>query len=176
MLDMGFELELREILMCTSKERQSLLFSATFPKSIQALAKTLCYADALHLQVGSLDQLTGNKDIFQHVTFTKSDYDKTQRLKDLAYDHWKDGAWTSDDFKMLVFCKSKRKCGEMAQAMTDKHQVPATELHGDLDQRNREWNLRSFQKGDSRIMFATDVASRGLDIKNVILFWTLCLN
>lgn len=166
MLDMGFEWELRSLMGKCSEDRQSLLFSATFPKSLKAVADRLCHSDALHIQVGTEDPLTGNKDVFQVVKQLENEWEKINTLYKIVNEHREGDNW-KDDFKMLVFCRSKRSCSELCKQFSKKYGIPAGELHGDLDQRNREWSLSKFQSGESRLLFATDVASRGLDIKNV---------
>lgn len=71
----------------------------------------------------------------------------------------------------MVFCKSKRSCSEMASSF-GKWNLSSTELHGDLSQGNREWNLDMFKKGEAKVLFATDVCSRGLDVDgiNILLY------
>mmetsp|Transcript_4703 Transcript_4703/g.11537 ORF Transcript_4703/g.11537 Transcript_4703/m.11537 type:complete len:562 (+) Transcript_4703:154-1839(+) len=162
MLDMGFEWELREIMNKMPADRQSLLFSATFPESVRILAKTVTYRDAFHIQVGSKDPLTGNKDVTQKVMFPSSMRDKDNML----YDVIKTALADDPSSKFLVFCKSKRSCSEMASSF-GKWNLSSTELHGDLSQGNREWNLDLFKKGEAKVLFATDVCSRGLDVEGI---------
>lgn len=82
MLDMGFEFEVRKIIDDALDDRQSLMFSATFPPDVKQLAVKFCYRDAIHIQIGSTDPLTGNKDITQEVVFVSSERDKITILYD----------------------------------------------------------------------------------------------
>lgn len=67
LLDMGFEYAISSIVKEVPEDRQSLMFSATFPPDVKDLAKAFMYRDAIHIQIGSADALTGNKDITQEV-------------------------------------------------------------------------------------------------------------
>ena len=101
MLDMGFELDIRQIVDYCPEKRQSLLFSATFPASVKALSKKFCFSDAIHLQIGSADALTGNKDITQEVTLFDRDEDKENHLYSMISEHWdkENRCWKEGDYK-----------------------------------------------------------------------------
>lgn len=168
MLDMGFEQDIRAILSHFQEDRQSMLFSATFPDEVKVLARKMCYGDALHIQIGSSDSLTGNSDIDQEVRFVNRDSEKANLIYQEVSENWdaEAGWWKTGDFKYLVFLNTKRECAQMASDFT-KWGVKSCELHGDLDQRRREKSLEQFKDGTCKLLFATDVASRGLDVKGI---------
>ncbi|CAK0783317.1 DEAD-box ATP-dependent RNA helicase 52B [Coccomyxa viridis] len=157
MLDMGFEPQIRRIVeqedMPRSGERQTLLFSATFPKEIQRLA-----ADFLHnyifLAVGRVGSST--ELIVQHIEYV-SPGDKRQVLLDLI---------NTVEGLTLVFVETKRGADALEDFLAGNN-FPATSIHGDRSQQEREAALRSFRSGRTPILVATDVAARGLDIPHV---------
>lgn len=158
MLDMGFEPQIRSIVeggdMPGVEDRQTLMFSATFPRDIQILAKDFL-KDYVFLSVGRVGSTSEN--ITQHVEYVE-DEDKRSVLLDILS--------TGDEGLILVFVETKR----MADALCDfllSENIRATSIHGDRTQREREWALESFRAGRSPIMVATAVAARGLDIPNV---------
>lgn len=166
LLDMGFEYQLRQIMCDAPSDRQSLLFSATFPKSLKKLARQFTYRDAIHIQVGSADPLTGNSDIFQSVVECRNPRDKTNQLWNILNERTDGYGHFKDDSKFLVFCRSKRSCSDLAWDF-ENQKFPVCCIHGDVKQSMREWALQQFRNAEKRIMFATDVASRGLDIDNI---------
>eukprot|EP01092_Planopodium_desertum_P011999 TRINITY_DN55930_c0_g1_i3.p1 TRINITY_DN55930_c0_g1~~TRINITY_DN55930_c0_g1_i3.p1 ORF type:complete len:299 (-),score=60.15 TRINITY_DN55930_c0_g1_i3:167-1063(-) len=159
MLDMGFEPQIRRIVeeedMTTLKEgRQTLLFSATFPKEIQRLATDLLQADYIFLRVGRVGSTTEN--ITQRIELV-TDSDKKSVLIDLLH---------SVSGLTLVFVETK-KAAEMLEDFLADQGFPATSIHGDRTQRERENALYTFRTGKTPTLVATDVAARGLDIDNV---------
>ncbi|VDC03314.1 unnamed protein product [Peniophora sp. CBMAI 1063] len=158
MLDMGFEPQIRRIVqgedMPGVHERQTLMFSATFPRDIQMLAKDFL-KDYIFLSVGRVGSTSEN--ITQKVEYVE-DQDKRSVLLDLIT--------TGDSGLTLVFVETKR----MADMLSDfllTNNYPATSIHGDRTQREREMALQTFRTGRTPIMVATAVAARGLDIPNV---------
>ncbi|KAL2643239.1 hypothetical protein R1flu_010826 [Riccia fluitans] len=165
MLDMGFEPQIRKIVeqmdMPPAGQRQTMLFSATFPREIQRLA-----ADFLHnyifLAVGRVGSSTDL--IVQRVEFV-ADYEKRSMLMDLIHAQAASNT-TGQTALTLVFVETKRG----ADALEDwlcRMGFPATTIHGDRSQSEREQALRSFRTGQTPILVATDVAARGLDIPHV---------
>ncbi|EEB05760.1 ATP-dependent RNA helicase Sum3 [Schizosaccharomyces japonicus yFS275] len=159
MLDMGFEPQIRHIVegadMPGVEERQTLMFSATFPRDIQVLARDFL-KDYVFLSVGRVGSTSEN--ITQKVVFVE-DQEKRSYLLDILHTLPPEGL-------TLIFVETKR----MADALTDfllNSSFPATSIHGDRTQRERERALELFRSGRSSIMVATAVASRGLDIPNV---------
>lgn len=158
MLDMGFEPQIRRIVeaedMPDVQNRQTLMFSATFPRDIQMLARDFL-KDYIFLSVGRVGSTSQN--ITQNVLYVEDEEKKSALLDLLSAEN---GGLT------LVFVETKR----MADALCDFliHQnFPATAIHGDRTQRERERALESFRNGSTPIMVATAVAARGLDIPNV---------
>merc|ERR1719281_202684 len=157
MLDMGFEPQVRKITSQVRPDRQTLMWSATWPKEVQKLARDLCKEDPVHINIGSL-QLRACHDIKQYIEVVQ-EYDKRSRLRKLL-------GKVMDGSKILVFSSTKREADELTREMrTDGW--PALCIHGDKKQEEREWVLAEFKTGKSPILVATDVASRGLDVKDI---------
>ncbi|KAJ3825719.1 putative DED1-ATP-dependent RNA helicase [Lentinula raphanica] len=161
MLDMGFEPQIRRIVqgedMPDVNDRQTLMFSATFPRDIQILAKDFL-KDYVFLSVGRVGSTSEN--ITQKVEYVE-DNDKRSVLLDILSSHSNEGLGLT-----LVFVETKR----MADMLSDfliHNQWHATSIHGDRTQREREMALQTFRNGQTPIMVATAVAARGLDIPNV---------
>ncbi|GJN24850.1 hypothetical protein PR202_gb12618 [Eleusine coracana subsp. coracana] len=165
MLDMGFEPQIRKIVeqmdMPPRGQRQTMLFSATFPKEIQRMASDFL-ADYIFLAVGRVGSSTDL--IVQRVEFVL-DVDKRSYLMDLLHAQKANGTHGKQSLT-LVFVETKRG----ADALEDwlyRNGFPATSIHGDRSQQEREHALRSFKSGATPILVATDVAARGLDIPHV---------
>ena len=158
MLDMGFEPQIRRIVegedMPPTQGRQTLMFSATFPRDIQMLARDFL-KEYIFLSVGRVGSTSEN--ITQKVEYVE-DMDKRSVLLDILH--------TQDKGLTLIFVETKR----MADALSDfliNQRFPATSIHGDRTQRERERALEMFRNGHCPILVATAVAARGLDIPNV---------
>ncbi|KIW01398.1 ATP-dependent RNA helicase DED1, variant [Verruconis gallopava] len=158
MLDMGFEPQIRRIVegedMPPVHARQTLMFSATFPRDIQILARDFL-KDYIFLSVGRVGSTSEN--ITQKVEYVE-DNDKKSVLLDILH--------TQEKGLTLIFVETKR----MADALSDfliNQNFPATSIHGDRTQRERERALEMFRSGHCPILVATAVAARGLDIPNV---------
>merc|ERR1719223_747669 len=109
----------------------------------------------VHIQVGSTD-LTANRDVQQHVEICQDDREKMQVLKRILSLMGRDG-------QGLVFCATKRTCRTLGYDLGRD----AVELHGDLDQSQRDEALMKFKKQHAKVMVATDVCARGLDIRTI---------
>ena len=159
MLDMGFEPQIRRI-VCESdmpgvNDRQTLMFSATFPQNIQMLARDFL-KEYVFLSVGRVGSTSEN--ITQKIEYVE-DRDKQSVLLDVLAVMPKNGL-------TLIFVETKR----MADILSDfliYSNIPATSIHGDRTQREREYALDLFRSGRTPILVATAVAARGLDIPNV---------
>jgi ATP-dependent RNA helicase DDX3X len=159
MLDMGFEPQIRRIVqgedMPGVEDRQTLMFSATFPRDIQMLARDFL-KDYIFLSVGRVGSTSEN--ITQKIEYVEDNDKRSVLLDILASDP--PGGLT------LVFVETKR----MADMLSDflmSNRLPATSIHGDRSQREREMALQTFRTGRTPILVATAVAARGLDIPNV---------
>lgn len=158
MLDMGFEPQIRQIVeqgdMPKAGERQTLLYSATFPREIQQLAREFL-SNHYFLQVGRVGSTTEN--ITQDVRWVE-EHDKRDMLMQIL------GA---DPEKTVLVFVEKKKSADYLEHHLRQSQLSALSIHGDRSQREREDALRRFKNGMCRILVATDVAARGLDIPSV---------
>ena len=155
MLDMGFIEDIRKILEETPKNRQTALFSATMPEQIVYLAAEYMKPDYVNISV-SKDEITV-KDIEQ-VWTPVSFYTKTRTIEKIMQVDNVDSA--------LIFCNTKIGVDKLVRSL--RHiGVKAEGIHGNLSQAKRTHVMEQFKAGDVRVLVATDVAARGLDIKGV---------
>jgi len=164
MLDMGFEPQIRSILHYLPNDRQSCLFTATWPKEVVAIAQQICFKDSVHIQVGTSDTLTSNSDITQHIIIVDHENEKWPHIQRILEQvkHT-----TSGSGGTLIFTATKRGCANLARQIYQYMHLSAAALHGDMEQRQRDVALRRFKEGHDQILVATDVAQRGLDVRNV---------
>ncbi|KAI5286728.1 DEAD-box ATP-dependent RNA helicase [Ascosphaera aggregata] len=159
MLDMGFEPQIRRIVegedMPQVNDRQTLMFSATFPRDIQVLARDFL-KDYIFLSVGRVGSTSEN--ITQKVEYVE-DIDKRSVLLDILHTHGATGL-------TLIFVETKRMADTLCDFLITQG-FPATAIHGDRTQRERERALEFFRSGRCPLLVATAVAARGLDIPNV---------
>jgi len=159
MLDMGFEPQIRRIVegedMPRTDSRQTLMFSATFPRDIQMLARDFL-RDYIFLSVGRVGSTSEN--ITQIVQLISNNYEKESALLDILH--------TSPAGLTLVFVETKKMADQLSNSLINQG-FPATSIHGDRTQRERERALDMFRTGRCPILVATAVAARGLDIPNV---------
>jgi ATP-dependent RNA helicase DDX3X len=157
MLDMGFEKQIRHIVeendMPDVTNRQTLMFSATFPKPIQRLA-TDFLKDYIFLRVGRLGST--NDFITQRLRFVEEE-DKKEVLMEVL---------NQIEGLTLIFVETKRAADQLEEFLYQQG-YPTTSIHGDRSQREREAALDSFRSGRTPILVATDVAARGLHIPQV---------
>ena len=152
MLDMGFMPDLKRILALIPKKRQSLLFSATFSEPIRALAHDFLH-DPVTVEVARRNQTAEN---VRQVIMPVDDRRRRALLSDLL----KTRNWD----QTLVFVNRKVEANRLGDFLhRDGHNV--VEIHGDKDQKQRNRALAAFKAGEARVMVATDVAARGLDIE-----------
>jgi ATP-dependent RNA helicase DDX5/DBP2 len=157
MLDMGFEPQIRKIVSQIRPDRQTLMFSATWPKDVQKLANDFL-RDMIQVNIGSME-LTANHNI-QQIVEVCSDFEKRNKLiKHLDQ-------ISAENAKVLIFVATKRVADDITKYLRQEG-WPALAIHGDKEQRERDWVLGEFKAGRSPILIATDVASRGLDVKDV---------
>ncbi|EER09209.1 RNA helicase, putative [Perkinsus marinus ATCC 50983] len=148
---------IRKITSQVRPDRQTLLWSATWPKEIQGLARDLCREEPVHINVGSMS-LRASHNVTQYVDIVQ-DYEKKDKLKQLL-ERIMDGS------KIVIFTDTKRAADDLTR-MLRMDGWPALSIHGDKKQEERDWVLQEFKSGKSPIMIATDVASRGLDVKDL---------
>jgi ATP-dependent RNA helicase DDX5/DBP2 len=158
MLDMGFEPQIRSIVSQVRPDRQTLLWSATWPKEVQTLARDFLNKDYIQVNIGSLE-LTANKHIKQICEVVHDERDKNDRLMRFLRDNAEGG-------RILIFVDTKRKADELCR-QTRQSGYNALSVHGDKTQDERDWVVAEFKAGKAPIMIATDVASRGLDVKEI---------
>ncbi|HEX5612248.1 MAG TPA: DEAD/DEAH box helicase [Burkholderiales bacterium] len=154
MLDMGFLPDIRRILALLPAKRQNLLFSATFPDEVRKLADTFL-RNPQRVEVARRN--TTAERVTQYAIPAGKD-----RKRDLLAHLVKDGDWR----QVLVFCKTKRGANKLAQQLTVSG-VEADAIHGNKSQNARTRALKSFKDGGLRVLVATDIAARGLDIEQL---------
>ena len=156
MLDMGFLEEIKEIFEYIPQNRQTLLFSATMPEPIKELANEILTNPQFISVVGEGDSTTNN-------TIEQSYYVIEEAQRDEAIVKLLE---TEDTNKCIIFCRMKREVDRLTEHLKAMG-LSAEGLHGDLEQMDRDRIVKGYRRGESKIMVATDVASRGLDVKNV---------
>uniref|UniRef100_A0A1I8F5I6 RNA helicase n=1 Tax=Macrostomum lignano TaxID=282301 RepID=A0A1I8F5I6_9PLAT len=162
MLDMGFEPQIRRIVeqdtMPPKGHRQTLMFSATFPKEIQHLARDFLQHDYVFLAVGRVGSTSQN--ITQEVLWI-DESDKRHCLVDII------NGQNGPDSLILVFVETKKGADQLEDFL-HRQGFPVASIHGDRTQADREMALKCFRTGRTPILVATAVAARGLDIPNVV--------
>ncbi|KAM9314591.1 putative ATP-dependent RNA helicase DDX5 [Pholidichthys leucotaenia] len=158
MLDMGFEPQIRKIVEQIRPDRQTLMWSATWPKEVRQLAEDFL-KDYVQINIGAL-QLSANHNILQIVDVC-SDMEKEDKLIRLLEE-----IMSEKENKTIIFVETKRRCDELTRRMR-RDGWPAMGIHGDKSQQERDWVLNEFRYGKAPILIATDVASRGLDVEDV---------
>ncbi|KAF1812985.1 P-loop containing nucleoside triphosphate hydrolase protein [Eremomyces bilateralis CBS 781.70] len=158
MLDMGFEPQIRKIIGQIRPDRQTCMWSATWPKEVRQLASDY-QADFIQVNIGSLD-LSANDRITQIVEVV-SDFEKRDRMSKHMEKIMED-----QNNKILIFTGTKRVADDITRFLRQDG-WPALSIHGDKQQNERDWVLNEFRTGKSPIMVATDVASRGIDVRNI---------
>ncbi|KAA0202120.1 hypothetical protein HAZT_HAZT010931, partial [Hyalella azteca] len=153
MLDMGFEPQIRKIVDQIRPDRQTLMWSATWPREVRNLAEDFL-KDYVQLNVGSL-QLSANHNILQIVDVCQEgekDNKLYQLLNEMAQEK---------SCKTIIFIETKRKVELVTKSLRSSG-WPAMCIHGDKSQQERDWVLKEFRSGKAPILVATDVAARGL--------------
>lgn len=151
MLDMGFADALDEVISWAPEKRQTLLFSATWPAEIAAISRRI-QRDPLTIEIDTDGELPAVEQRFYEVSRSG----KTGLLQALLSQH--------QPASCVVFCNTKKDCQAVYDALEESGQSVLV-LHGDMEQRDRDQTLVRFANGSSRVLVATDVAARGLDIK-----------
>ncbi|RYY77181.1 MAG: ATP-dependent RNA helicase DbpA [Gammaproteobacteria bacterium] len=154
MLDMGFADAIKIILDACPKERQTLLFSATYPDEIKKISAH-CQKDP---QEVSVESIHGDAHIEQHFYELRDGERKSEAVQQLLA-HFKPQS-------CIIFCNTKVQCQEVCDLLRDQR-INALALHGDLEQKERDQVLVRFANRSCPVLIATDVAARGIDIKGL---------
>ncbi|PTM90219.1 DEAD/DEAH box helicase [Mycoplana dimorpha] len=157
MLDMGFIPDIERIAKLIPFTRQTLFFSATMPPEIQKLAdRFLQNPERIEVSAPASTAIT----VTQRFVATHSkDYEKRSALRDLIR--------AQEDLKnAIIFCNRKKDVADLFRSL-DRHGFSVGALHGDMDQRSRMTMLANFKDGNIKLLVASDVAARGLDIPDV---------
>mmetsp|Transcript_64700 Transcript_64700/g.140965 ORF Transcript_64700/g.140965 Transcript_64700/m.140965 type:complete len:667 (+) Transcript_64700:118-2118(+) len=155
MLDMGFEPQVRKIVSLLPQERQTVMFTATWPFAVRRLASEFL-RDAAEVRIGDAESLVVNPDVEQRIVFCGDMREKEDRVENILRETGTDQA--------IIFVNTKRMCETVALRIRD-----SVCIHGDKDQKERDLALGWFKAGTRRVLVATDVAARGLDVKDVKL-------
>ncbi len=159
MLDMGFERDMRRIFQEIPREtRQTLMYSATWPETIRSIAKDYLKPDAIRVTIGS-ETLKANEKIVQSVRVLDV-RDKDRNLFEILS--------SERNTKIIIFALYKKEAERVYQNIS-RRGFKVSGVHGDKSQSDREKAVKSFAQGEVNMLVATDVASRGLDIKGVEL-------
>jgi ATP-independent RNA helicase DbpA len=153
MLDMGFEEAIREIVGHTPPSRQSLLFSATYPDAIRTMARTIL-REPLEVTVAAAIEQPAIEQWFYEVEPKNKPAALAALLRELRPE------------SSVVFCNTRRDTATVVEALADLG-IDALALHGDIDQRDRDEVLVRFANRSCSVLVASDVAARGLDVKNL---------
>ena len=156
MLDMGFEPQIRKIVGQIRPDRQTHMFSATWPPEVRGLAASF-QKDFIRLHVGSTE-LAANTDVQQHFSICTSKFEKRDKLVEILR--------TVGPQRVLIFTGTKRECDDLQYSLI-RSQFRATAMHGDKGQAERDRVMAQFRVDPYMILVATDVAARGLDIKDL---------
>ena len=154
MLDMGFREDIEKILKFTPKQRQTLLFSATFPKEIRNLA-TKYQNNPKNLKVTKKELTVSNVEQYYYEAREKQKLDTLTTLLNVY-----------DLRKTLVFCNTKRRVDKLADDLKARGYA-VSGIHGDLKQELRDKAMARFRNGKLDVLVATDVAARGIDIVDI---------
>ena len=154
MLDMGFIEDIEEVLKNVPEEKRMLMFSATIPPQIQALASSFMKNPRI-VRTQKRQEATKNAD---QIYYEVREADKIEALTRIID--------RDSSFYGVVFCRTKNQCDEVGHTLQARG-YDAEALHGDLSQREREIILRKMREKTIRILVATDVAARGLDIQDL---------
>lgn len=155
MLEMGFQPAVDAIVEQTPNTRQTLLFSATYPREIEAVAARIL-RQPVRVEVASVHQSGSIRQHFHRV----AEEDRSAALCALLY-HYR-------PVSAVVFCNTKQEVRDL-ESFLQQEGIAAVALHGDLDQRQRDQTLVRFSNQSASVLVATDVAARGLDIEGLDL-------
>ncbi|KAJ1650107.1 pre-mRNA processing RNA-helicase [Dispira simplex] len=162
MFDMGFEPQVMRIVNNVRPDRQTVLFSATFPRQMEALARKILRRP-LEITVGGRSVVCS--DVTQHVEVLPDDKGRNFRLLEILGHAF---AQESNDTRCLIFVDRQEAADQLLRELI-RRGYPCVSLHGGKDQVDRESAISDFKHGVARILIATSIAARGLDVKNLDL-------
>ncbi len=155
MLDLGFIKDIQDVVRLMPKQRQTLFFSATINEKIKKIAYSLVKGAAIRIQISPKDPVS--KNVNHAVAFIAMD-DKRFFLARLIEEN--------PESKVLVFVRTKVRAERVAKAL-ERAAVESVTIHGDKEQKDRFAVMQQFREGSVRVLIATDVSARGIDIPNV---------
>jgi ATP-dependent RNA helicase RhlE len=153
MLDMGFLPNIKSILACIIQKRQTLLFSATMPKEIRRLTEDIL-TSPVSIQIGE----TAPAEMVSHALYPVKQHLKTALLMEILY--------LIQNETVIVFTRTKHRAEKVADELK-KAGFKAASLHGNLSQLKRQSALDGLRRGSVKVLVATDIASRGIDILSI---------
>ena len=154
MLNMGFKDELDQVLEVTPEEKQTLLFSATFPREVESIARNYM-TNPVEITAGQKNKGSDNVSNQYYLVTERNRYPALKRICD-----------ANPDIYGIVFCRTKRETQQVADNLIqDGYNADA--LHGDLSQNQRDSVMQKFRAKSLQMLVATDVAARGLDVNNL---------
>lgn len=154
MLNMGFKEELDAILAETPSTKQTILFSATMPSMMRSIASKYM-KNPIEVKAGEANI---SADKIEHIFYMVHAQDRYQALRRIAD--------VNPDIYGIVFCRTKRETQEVAEKLIQDH-YSAEAIHGDLSQGQRTETMNRFRKKQTQLLIATDVAARGIDVKEL---------
>ena len=154
MLNMGFKDELDKVLEATPDTKQTLLFSATFPREVESIARNYM-TKPIEITSGQKNQGSDNVSHEYYSVTERTRYPALKRIADL-----------NPNIYAIIFCRTRRETQEVADNLI-KDGYSADSLHGDLSQAQRDSVMGKFRKKTIQILVATDVAARGLDVSEL---------
>lgn len=155
MLDLGFIKDIRDLLRHLPRRRQTLFFSATIDDKIKKLAYSLINSGAIRIQISPKDPVAKNIEHF--VAYVEMD-DKRFFLERIINEH--------PESKIMVFVRTKVRAERVFKAL-ERMEIKSLTLHGDKDQKDRLTALNDFKSGKTKVLIATDISARGIDITGV---------
>ncbi len=155
MLDMGFVPDIRKIFNATNKEQQMLMFSATLDQSISKIAEEFLKSP---VKIMIKPETTGHSNIAQSLYYVDNQFHKQQLLNHFL---------ASEDMNQaIIFTATKRQADKLADELYHSN-IKSSALHGDMSQGSRTKTINRFKRNEIKVLVATDLASRGIDVKHI---------
>jgi len=155
MLDMGFLEDIKEIFEYIPQNRHTLLFSATMPEAIKDLAETILYNPEY---ISVVDEAATTNNIIKQRYYIIDENQRDEAIVKLLE--------TEKTKKCIIFCRMKREVDRLSEHLLAMG-FSVGGLHGDIEQIDRERIIKAYRRAEIKIMIATDIAARGLDIKDI---------